>query len=121
VFTESQRSIQQHGRGFAHRPYHGFHRVPPQLLQRRDPLVAIDDHVALRLAFQRDHHDGNLLAAVSQRGQQPAPALRVVHSQPPPAALQLVKLQLHRPFAIQYAGGANWSFPWPGEVGWEVL
>jgi hypothetical protein len=29
----------------------------------------------------------------------------------------LVKLQLHRPSAIQYAGGGNWSFPSSGEVG----
>jgi hypothetical protein len=79
MFGKAQRTIQQHGRGFAHRPHHGFHRVPPQLLQRRHPLVAVDDHVAVDLAFHSDHDDGHLLAAVSQRGQQPAATLRVVH------------------------------------------
>ena len=125
VFGKAQRAVQQYGGRLAHRPCHCFHRVPPQLLQRRDPLVAVNDHVAIRLAFHRDHHDGYLLPAVSQRGQQAAPALRVVHPQPLPAALQLVKLQLHRaqrapPSGIQYAGGGNWSFPARGEVGWEV-
>jgi hypothetical protein len=66
LFAPSQRAIQQHGRGFAHRPHHRFHRVPPQLLQCRDPLIAIDDHVAVRLAFRRYHNDRRLLAAVRQ-------------------------------------------------------
>ena len=61
VFGQSQRAVQQHCRGLAHRPYHRFHRVPAQLLQRRDPLVAVDDHVTVRLAFGRYHHDGRLL------------------------------------------------------------
>jgi len=108
MFGKAQRTIQQHSGGFAHRPHHHFHRVPPELFQRRNPLVAVDDHVAIRLAFYRDYHDGHLLTAVSQRGQQTATALRVVHSQPLPAALQLMKLQLHRrPFGIQYARGGN--------------
>jgi hypothetical protein len=66
MFGKAQRTIQQHSGGFAHRPHHHFHRVPPELFQRRDPLVAVDDHVAIRLAFYRDYHDGYLLAAVSQ-------------------------------------------------------
>jgi hypothetical protein len=117
MFGKAQRTIQQHRCSFAHWPRHRFHRVPPELLQRRDSLIAVDHHVAIRHPFHRDHYDRHLLAAVSQRGQQPATALRVVDSQPLPAALQLVKLQLHRPSGIQYAGGANWSFPPPGEVG----
>jgi hypothetical protein len=117
MFGKSQRTIQQHRGGFAHWPRHRFHRVSPELLQRRDSLIAVDHHVAIRHAFHRDHYDRHLLAGVSQRGQQPATALRVVHSQSFPAPLQLMKFQLHRPFGIQYAGGANWSFPPPGEVG----
>jgi hypothetical protein len=121
VFGKAQRTIQHYSGGFAHRPHHCFHRVPPQLFQRRDPFVAVDDHVAVRLAFSRHHHDGHLLPAVSQRGQQPALALPVAHSQVLPATLQLVKLQLHPvPSGIQYAGGGNWSFPTPAEVGWEL-
>ena len=47
VFAQPQRAIQHHRRGFAHRPNHRFHRVAAQLLQRRDPLVAVNDHVAV--------------------------------------------------------------------------
>ncbi len=67
VFGQTQRAVQQHGRGLAHRPHYRFHRVPAQLLQRRDPLIAVDDHVAVRLAFGRHHHDGRLLAGLGQR------------------------------------------------------
>jgi hypothetical protein len=38
------------------------------LLQRRDSLIAVDHHVAIRLTFHCDHHDQHLLAGVSQRG-----------------------------------------------------
>ena len=96
VFGQSQRAVQQHGRGLAHRPHHRFHRVPAQLLQRRDPLVAVDDHVTVRLAFGRHHHDGRLLAALGQRRQQPPLPRRMAHSQVLPAPVELVKLQLHR-------------------------
>jgi len=96
LFVPSQRAIQQHGRGFAHRPHHRFHRVPPQLRQRRDPLVTIDDDVAVRLAFCRHHHDGRLLAALCQRRQQPPLPRRMAHPQVLPAPVELVKLQLHR-------------------------
>jgi len=80
VLTQSQCTIQQHGRGFAHRPHHRFHRVPPQLLQGRDPFVAVDDYVAVRLAFRRHYHDGRLLSRVRQRRQQPPLPRRVAHT-----------------------------------------
>jgi len=67
VFAQSQRAVQQHGRGLAHRPYHRFHRVPAQLFQSRDPLIAVDDHVTVRLTFGRHHHDRRLLARFRQR------------------------------------------------------
>jgi hypothetical protein len=69
VFAQPQRAVQQYGRGLAHRPDHRFHCVPAQLRQRSDSLIAINDHVALRLAFSRHHHDGCLLPRVGQRGQ----------------------------------------------------
>ena len=96
VFGQAQRAVQQHCRGLAHRPHHRFHRVPAQLLQRRDPLVAVDDHVTIRLAFRRYHHDGCLLSAVGQRRQQPPLPRRMAHSQVLPASVELVKLQLHQ-------------------------
>ncbi len=69
VFAQPQRAVQQHGRGFAHRPYHRFHCVPPQLFQRCDPLIAVDDHVTIRRALRRYHHDGRLLPTLGQRRQ----------------------------------------------------
>ena len=69
VLGQSQRAVQQHGRCLAHRPHHRFHRVPPQLLQRRDPLVAVNDYVAVRLAFRRYYHDVRLLSRFGQRRQ----------------------------------------------------
>ena len=68
----------------------------PSCCQRRDPLVAIDDHVAVRLAFCRHHHDGRLLAALRQRRQQPPLPRRMAHPQVLPTPVELVKLQLHR-------------------------
>ena len=96
MFGEAQRAVQQHSRRFAHRPHHRFHRVSAQLLQRRNPLVAINDHVPIRLAFHRDHHDGRLLAALRQRCQQPPLPSRLAHTQMLPTPVELMKLQLHR-------------------------
>ena len=95
VFGQSQRAVQQHGRGLAHRPHHRFHRVPAQLLQRRHPFIAVDDHVAVRGAFGGHHHDGRLLPRFGQRGQQPPLPPRMAHPQVLPAPIELVKLQLH--------------------------
>ena len=94
--TETQREVQQHRRGLAQRPHHGLHGVPLQLLQRRDPLIAVDDHVTVRLTFGRYHHDGRLLAGFRQRRQQPPLPRRVERPQTLPSPVQLVKLQLHR-------------------------
>lgn len=62
AFRETHRAVQDQGLGFAHLPNRGFHRVPAQLLQSRDPLVAIDDRVMVRLVLHRDDHDRHLLA-----------------------------------------------------------
>ena len=96
LLAKAQRTIQQHGRRFAHRPHHRLHRVPPQLLQRRDPLVAVDHHVPARLTFSRHHHNGRLLAGLRQRRQQPPLPRRVTHTQMLPRPIELMKLQLHR-------------------------
>jgi hypothetical protein len=66
------------------------------LLQRRDPLIAVDDDVAVRLAFSLYYHDGRLLAHFGQRRQQSPLPRRVVHSQVLPTPIELVKLQLHQ-------------------------
>jgi hypothetical protein len=96
VFGQAQRAVQQHRRGLAHRPYHRFHRVPAQLLQSRDPLIAVDDDVTIRLAFRRYDYDGCLLSAVGQRCQQSPLPRRMAHSQVLPTPIELVKLQLHQ-------------------------
>lgn len=96
VFGQAQRAVQQHRSGLAHRPRHRFHRVPAQLLQRRDPLIAIDDHVTVRLAFSRHHHDGRLLAGLGQRRQQSPLPCRMANPKVLPAPVELVKLQLHQ-------------------------
>jgi hypothetical protein len=96
VFRQSQRPVQQHGRGLAHRPHHRFHCVPAQLVQRRDPLIAVDDHVTVCLAFRRHHHDGRLLSRFDQRRQQPPLPRRMAHPKVLPRPIELVKLQLHQ-------------------------
>jgi hypothetical protein len=67
LWTKAQRLIQQQSFGIAHRPDGGFDRVPAQLLERRDALVAIDHQVAIAMVRGEDHDDGRLLAALSQR------------------------------------------------------
>ena len=96
MLAQAQRAVQQHRRSLAHRPNHGLHRVPSQLLYRRDPLVAVDHHVTVRLAFHRHHHDRRLLAHFRQRRQQSPLPRRMAHSQVLPTPVELVKLQLHR-------------------------
>ena len=64
--AEAQRSIQQQRFGFAHLPHSGFHRVPAQLLQCGDALVAIDHYVAAAVACGSHNDDRGLLSAFSQ-------------------------------------------------------
>ena len=96
AFGPAQRAVQQHRCSLAHRPYHRFHRVPAQLLHSRDSLIAVDDHVTVRLAFHRYDHDGRLLPTVGQRRQQPPLPRRMAHSKVVPTPVELVKLQLHQ-------------------------
>ena len=43
VIARTHRPVQKQGLHFAQRPDHRLDRVPAQLLERRDPLIAIDD------------------------------------------------------------------------------
>ncbi len=61
VFGPAQRTVQHQSFDLAHRPDHGIYRVPAQLLQRRDPLVAVDDQVTVNLVGDRHHHNRSLL------------------------------------------------------------
>jgi hypothetical protein len=67
ALRKTQAAVQHHGFGLPHRPHHRFHRVPPQLLQGRDPLVAVNDQVAILLVGYSHHHDGRLLTRGRQR------------------------------------------------------
>ena len=120
--TEAQRPRQHQRFGFAHRPHGGFHRVAAELFQRRDALMAVDHQIAVAVVRRNDYDDRRLLAAVSQRGQQPALAVRIAHPQVLPPPLQLVQFQAHRlPSGFQYGGSRDWSLPAEGEVRREVL
>jgi hypothetical protein len=64
------------------------------LLQRRDPPVAVDHQVTVRL-LGRNHYDRRLLTARRQRRQQPPMAFRPAHAQVLKAPLKLMEFQTH--------------------------
>ena len=78
--TEAQRPVQQQSFGCAHRPERGFDRVPAQLLERGDALVTIDHQITVAVVWGQDHHDGRLLAGLSQGGQQAPLEVRLADS-----------------------------------------
>ena len=78
--TEAQRPVQQQSFGCAHRPDRGFDRVPAQLLERRDALVAVDHQITVAVVRREDHDDGRLLAGLSQGGQQAPLEVRLADS-----------------------------------------
>jgi hypothetical protein len=84
--------LQKHGLDLSRRPDHRFHRVPAQLFQRLDALIAVDHQVTIWLVGHGHHHDGNLLAAASQRRQQPLLSIGTARPQMLPATVELVKL-----------------------------
>jgi hypothetical protein len=100
--TEAQRPVQQQSFGGTHRPDGGFDRVPAQLLERRDTLMAVDHQVTVAMVWGQDHHDGRLLTGLSQGGQQVPLEARLADSQVFPSPVELVKLQLHGRLRIQY-------------------
>ena len=120
VFGQAQRAVQQQSLGFVHGPDHGFHRVPAQLLERRDALVAVNDQVAVRLVCDGHDHDGRLLPRGGQRGQQTPLAHRMAYPEMLPAPVELVKLQSHGPrfgFRISMEQAGTGLLRRPGEVG----
>jgi hypothetical protein len=78
--TEAQRPVQQQSFGGTHLPDRGFDRVPAQLLERGDALVAIDHQITVAVLWGPDHHDGRLLAGLSQGGQQAPLEVRLADS-----------------------------------------
>ena len=108
--TQAHGSRQQQGVGFVHGPDDSVDRVAAELLERGDAFMAVDDQIAV---VSLDYDDGCLLSALSQRCQQVALAERVAGSQCRPAAVELVKLQVHE---VEYARLPNSSFRVEGEV-----
>jgi hypothetical protein len=94
-FGHAQRTGQHQRLGLVQGPHHGLHRVPPQLLQRCNALVAVDHQVTIRLLGHRHDNDRRLLSGGGQRSQQPTLSLRVSCPQALPTPLQLMKLQSH--------------------------
>jgi hypothetical protein len=103
-FGPAQRAVQEQCLDFAQGPDHRFHRVPAQLLEGGQALVAINDQVAVRLAFDRHHHDRRLLPHFRQRGQQAPLPSWVANPQMLPTPIQLVKLQLHSSAPLRRQG-----------------
>ena len=76
------------------RQHHRGHRVVPELLQGRDPLVAVDQHEAPRLIDLLDHHHRALLAVLAERRHELRSSLRVAGAGRPVGQVELVKLEL---------------------------
>jgi hypothetical protein len=108
----AQGTDQQQGFGFVHGVQNdGVDGVSPQLFERGDALVAVDDQIARGLL---DDDDGSLLTCFSQRGQQVPEPGRVADPEVRQAAVQLMKLQSLRHGGVapgfQYARCPDWSF-----------
>jgi hypothetical protein len=109
-FAPTHRTVHHQRFDFAHRPDHGLHCVPAQLLQRRYPLVAVDDQVTVNLLGNRHHYNRRLLPRGGQRSQQPPLPLRPANPQMFPAPIQLMKLHAHRPAPVRLRG-LVWTKP----------
>jgi len=95
AFRCPQRLAQQESLGLVHRPHRRAHRVAAQPPQRRNPLVAVDDQVAVQLV--PDSHDDNrhLLARGGQRSQKSSLPVGTPYPQVLKTKIKLVKLKIH--------------------------
>jgi len=94
AIARTHRPVQKQSLHFAQRPDHRLHRVPAQLLECGDPLVAVDDQIMLRLLGSH-HHDRRLLTAGRQRCQQPPMPFRPAHAKMLQTPLKLMEFQTH--------------------------
>ena len=94
VIARTHRPVQKQSLHFTQRPDHRFHRVPAQLLERRDPLIAVDHQITISM-FGRDHDDRRLLTAGRQRRQQSPLPPRTTHAKVLQAPLKLMEFQPH--------------------------
>jgi hypothetical protein len=94
VIARTHRPVQKKSLHFAQRPNHRFDRVPAQLLERGDPLVAVDHQVTVSL-LGLNHYDRRLLTAGRQRRKQPPTTLRTAHAKVLKTAFKLMEFQTH--------------------------
>ena len=105
------------------RPRRRLHRVTPELSQRLDAQVAINEHVPRFFG----HHDyWHLLALLGQRGQQPPASPRIADAQIGVPQLELMELQVHEltllgmaarvPSRLARRRGDVWRIPLPFRV-----
>ena len=94
MIAPTHRTVKKQSLHFAQRPDHGIHRVTSKLLERRNPLIAVDHKVPISL-LGRNHHDRRLLTAGRQRRQQSPMPFRTAHSQVLQAPLKLMEFQPH--------------------------
>ena len=58
--------LQHQGLAFTHWPDHRFNGVVAELLEGRDPFIAVNYQITIRVFRDRDDHDGYLLARCGQ-------------------------------------------------------
>ncbi len=86
-----------------HLPDDGGDRVPVESVQTADAFMAVHDEVLRRATHHDDRH---LLPDLGERGQQPALAGGLPHTERVVAPIQLVKFQLHR-YPVSGASGLD--------------
>jgi len=96
ALAPAQRAVEHQRLRLGQRPDHRLHRVPAQLLERRQALVAVDDQVTMGLVGHRHHYNRRLLARGGQRSQQPPLPVGTPNPQMFCVPIELMKLQLHR-------------------------
>ena len=94
VIARTHRPVQKQSLHFAQRPDHRLHRVLAQLLQLRDPPIAVDDQITIWL-LGCNNHDRRLLTAGRKRRQQPPLPLRPAKAKVLQAPLKLVEFRPH--------------------------
>jgi hypothetical protein len=94
VIARTHRPVQKQGLHLAQRPDHHFDRVTAQLLECRDPSIAVDQQIFIRLPGG-NHDDRRLLTAGCQRRQQSPMPLRTAHAKVLKTPLKLMEFQTH--------------------------
>jgi hypothetical protein len=94
VIARTHRPVQKQGLHFAQRPDHRFDRVTAQLLECRNPLIAVDQQIFIRL-LGGNHDDRRLLTAGRQRCQQSPMPFWPAHAKVLKSPLKLMKFQTH--------------------------